>query len=78
MGVGGHVTGGGYGLLSRRHGLTIDYLHGVEMVYVDANGKAQVAIVNAGSSDPDDRDLLWANQGGGGGNFGIVTRKAPG
>src|SRR3954463_8698186 len=26
VGAGGHVTGGGYGLLSRRHGLTVDYL----------------------------------------------------
>jgi len=74
VGIGGHVTGGGYGLLSRLHGLTIDYLYGVEMVYVDTNGRAQVAVVSADSSDRDERDLLWANQGGGGGNFGIVTR----
>jgi hypothetical protein len=74
VGVGGHVTGGGYGLLSRLHGLTIDYLHGVEMVWVNGDERAEVVTVTADSKDPAELDLLWANQGGGGGNFGIVTR----
>lgn len=74
VGVGGHVTGGGYGLLSRLHGLTVDYLYAVEVVYVDQAGKAQVVIAKADSTDPHERELLWANQGGGGGNLGIVTR----
>ncbi|MGN6372470.1 MAG: FAD-binding oxidoreductase [Solirubrobacteraceae bacterium] len=74
VGIGGHVTGGGYGLLSRLHGLTIDYLHAVEIVHVNGDGRAQTTIVSADSSDPDERELLWANQGAGGGNFGIVTR----
>lgn len=74
VGIGGHVTGGGYGLLSRLHGLTIDYLHAVEIVHVDGDGQAQAIAVSADSTDPDELDLLWANQGGGGGNFGIVTR----
>jgi FAD/FMN-containing dehydrogenase len=74
VGAGGHVTGGGYGLLSRKHGLTIDYLHSVEVVCVNARGETQAITVARDSSDPDERRLLWAHLGGGGGNFGIVTR----
>lgn len=74
VGAGGHVTAGGYGLLSRLYGLTVDYLHAVELVYVDANGKADVIQVSPESPEPDERALHWAHQGGGGGNFGIVTR----
>lgn len=74
VGVGGHVTGGGYGLLSRAHGLVVDYLHAVEIVHVDHDGRAHARVVSADSADPNERDLLWANQGAGGGNFGIVTK----
>jgi len=74
VGVGGHVTGGGYGLLSRLHGLTIDYLYAVEVVVVDQAGTAQAITVSADSKGADERDLLWATQGGGGGSFGIVTK----
>jgi FAD/FMN-containing dehydrogenase len=73
VGVGGHVTGGGYGLLSRKHGLTIDYLYAVEVVCVDASGRAQ-AIVVSRDGDAEEQQLLWGHLGGGGGNFGIVTR----
>jgi len=38
------------------------------------NGNASAVTVTTDSSDPDERALLWANQGGGGGNFGIITR----
>ncbi len=74
VGVGGHVCGGGYGLLSRLHGLTVDYLAGVEVVVVDEN--RQVHVVRAFHDDkvPEKRDLFWAHTGGGGGNFGIVTK----
>jgi FAD/FMN-containing dehydrogenase len=74
VGVGGHVTGGGYGLLSRLYGLTVDYLDAVEVVHVDEDRRAQVRVVSAGSPDPGELDLLWGHQGGGGGNFGIVTK----
>ena len=74
VGAGGHITGGGYGLLSRKYGLTVDWLHAVEIVTVDKSGKAAPIIVTADASAQDERDLLWSNQGGGGGNFGIVTR----
>ncbi|HEV7241729.1 MAG TPA: FAD-binding protein [Thermoanaerobaculia bacterium] len=73
VGAGGHITGGGYGLLSRKHGLVIDWLTAVEIVHVDEAHRAAARIVDAHGSESE-RDLLWANQGGGGGNFGIVTR----
>jgi berberine-like enzyme len=71
VGVGGHVVGGGYGLLSRLHGLTVDYLAGVDVVCVNRRGKAR--LVHARKGDPQTGSLLWAHTGGGGGNFGIVT-----
>lgn len=74
VGAGGHVSGGGYGLLSRLHGLTVDYLQAVELVRVNEDGKAELITVSRDSKDCDEQDLLWANQGGGGGNFGIVTK----
>lgn len=74
VGAGGHITGGGYGLLSRKYGLIIDHLYEVEVVCVDAAGKTRAIRVNRESTDPDERELLWAHLGGGGGSFGIVTR----
>jgi hypothetical protein len=74
VGAGGHITGGGYGLLSRKHGLTVDYLDAVEMIVVDQAKRARIVTVSRGSPSQPERELLWANQGGGGGNFGVVTR----
>jgi FAD/FMN-containing dehydrogenase len=74
VGAGGHIIGGGYGLLARLHGLTVDWLYGVEVVHVDANGQAKITTVRRDSHDPDERELLWGHQGGGGGNFGVVTK----
>ncbi|MEU6706976.1 FAD-binding oxidoreductase [Streptomyces wuyuanensis] len=73
VGVGGHVAGGGYGPLSRRHGLVVDHLWGVELVVVDASGKASKVVATREADDPN-RGLWWAHTGGGGGNFGVVTR----
>ncbi|MET9295972.1 FAD-binding protein [Streptomyces sp. NPDC003077] len=73
VGVGGHVLGGGYGALSRRYGLSVDYLYAVEVVVVDASGKARKIVATREPSDPH-HDLWWAHTGGGGGNFGVVTR----
>jgi hypothetical protein len=73
VGVGGHITGGGYGPLSRRDGLIVDHLYAVEVVVVDASGKATVVVATRDPDDPN-RDLWWAHTGGGGGNFGVVTR----
>ncbi|RLU99136.1 FAD-linked oxidase [Streptomyces griseocarneus] len=73
VGAGGHFAGGGYGPLSRRYGSVVDHLHGVEVVVVDRDGTAR-AVVATRDSDGPHRDLWWAHTGGGGGNFGVVTR----
>ncbi len=74
VGAGGHVIGGGYGLSSRRLGLTVDHLHAVELVHVTERRRAEVILARRDAPDAAERALLWAHQGGGGGNFGIVTR----
>ncbi|TQN28287.1 FAD/FMN-containing dehydrogenase [Haloactinospora alba] len=71
--AGGHVPGGGYGALSREHGLISDHLHGVEVVVVDGDGTARPVVATREEDDPN-RELWWAHTGGGGGNFGVVTR----
>ncbi|MFE3186632.1 FAD-binding protein [Streptomyces violascens] len=73
VGAGGHIQGGGYGSMSRRDGLAVDHLYGVEVVVVDGGGKAWLVTATREASDPN-RDLWWAHTGGGGGNFGVVTR----
>lgn len=74
VGAGGHVCGGGYGLLSRKHGLTVDHLVAVEVVCVDAQRKASIVLARKDDGDSRKRDLFWAHTGGGGGNFGVITR----
>ena len=61
--IGGLTLGGGYGLLSRKYGLTCDSLK--ELTMVNGNGE----IINT----KNDAELLWACKGGGNGNFGAVT-----
>jgi hypothetical protein len=73
IGMGGHVVGGAFGFLCRQLGLAADYLHAVEVVTVDEGGRASVVVATREESDPH-RDLWWAHTGGGGGNFGVVTR----
>lgn len=73
IGMGGHVVGGAFGFLCREFGLAADYLYAVEVVTVNAHGVAGSVIATRDDSDPH-RDLWWAHTGGGGGNFGIVTR----
>ncbi|WP_326641727.1 BBE domain-containing protein [Nonomuraea fuscirosea] len=71
--AGGHIAGGGYGQHSRRLGSVVDYLHAVEVVVVDRSGRARAVVATRNPSDPH-HDLWWAHTGGGGGNFGVVTR----
>ena len=73
IGMGGHVVGGAFGFLCRQLGLAADYLHAVEVVTVDERGRASSVVATRETSDPN-RDLWWAHTGGGGGNFGVVTR----
>ena len=73
IGMGGHVAGGAFGFLCRQLGLAADYLYGVEVVTVDEDGRAGIVVATREASDPN-RELWWAHTGGGGGNFGVVTR----
>lgn len=69
VGAGGHISGGGYGLLSRLQGLTVDWLSAVDILTVDANGK----VVKRRVDRQHDPDLFRACRGAGGGNFGVIT-----
>ena len=64
-GVAGLTLGGGFGWLSRKHGMTIDNLLAVDVITADGR------FVRANGQE--NADLFWALRGGGG-NFGIVTR----
>lgn len=70
--AGGHIAGGGYGLLSRLHGLTVDYLEGVEMVIPDSSSDG--FRIRDFQPEMDEDGLDWANRGGGAGHFGIITK----
>ncbi|ALR75259.1 BBE domain-containing protein [[Enterobacter] lignolyticus] len=73
VGSGGHVSGGGYGLLSRLHGLTVDWLSGVDILVPDTSGGSGLVVKHVHlNSTGSDRDLFIACRGGGGGNFGII------
>lgn len=74
VGAGGHITGGGYGTLNRSMGLCIDHLYGVEVVVVNPDRTVRAVTATRDSTDAALRDLFWAHTGGGGGNFGVVTK----
>ncbi|WP_255550718.1 FAD-binding oxidoreductase [Granulicella sp. dw_53] len=69
VGAGGHISGGGYGLLSRLHGLTVDWITGIDILTVDSKGK----VIERRVDKLHDPDLFRACRGAGGGNFGIIT-----
>lgn len=65
VGIGGHIGGGGLGVLSREYGLTCDHLK-----------SARVLVANGGfvtASESENPNLFWALRGGGSGSFGIAT-----
>ncbi|WZZ25468.1 hypothetical protein YC2023_008869 [Brassica napus] len=63
LGAGGHISGGGYGNLMRKYGISVD--HVVDAQLVDVNGK----ILNRASMG---EDLFWAIRGGGCASFGVI------
>ncbi|MFI1184487.1 FAD-binding oxidoreductase [Streptomyces sp. NPDC020799] len=73
VGVGGQICGGGYGILSRLHGLTADHLAAVEVVVADDPRHVRAVVATCETLDPH-RELWWAHCGAGGGSFGVVTR----
>ncbi|KAJ3339015.1 hypothetical protein HDU93_008766 [Gonapodya sp. JEL0774] len=65
VGLGGHMAGGGFGMLARKYGLLVDNVLSAKLV--DAEGNLLVA--NTTNNDA----LFWAIRGGGGGSYGIVV-----
>ena len=66
VGVAGLVQSGGFGSFSKSFGTAAGNLLEAEVVTADGQLRLANACTNA--------DLFWALKGGGGGNFGIVTR----
>ncbi|QCD84283.1 CO dehydrogenase flavoprotein-like [Vigna unguiculata] len=63
VGAGGHFSGGGYGNLMRKYGLSVDNIIDAKMVDVNGN------ILDRKTMG---EDQFWAIRGGGGGSFGVV------
>ncbi|RDX68797.1 Berberine bridge enzyme-like 21, partial [Mucuna pruriens] len=63
VGVGGHLSGGGYGNMIRKYGLSVDHI--VDAKIVDVKGRIL-------DKETMGEDLFWAIRGGGGASFGVI------
>jgi hypothetical protein len=66
VGIAGFLLGGGHSVKSRHWGLGADRVLGMDVILADGSETQATPTINP--------DLYWAMLGGGGGNFGFVTK----